>query len=118
MREVYCDYCGRRAEYVDSRIVYGMSRGKIYLCRNCMAYVGVHKGTDKPLGRLANAELRRWKKAAHHAFDPLWKFGPFKGHRDAAYGWLAQKWGSPLSRPISGCSMWSSAKKLSTSSRE
>ena len=25
----------------------------MYLCRNFMAYVGVHKGTDKPLGRLA-----------------------------------------------------------------
>ena len=98
MREVYCDYCGRRAEFVDSRIVYGMSRGKIYLCRNCMAYVGIHKGTDKPLGRLANAELRRWKKAAHHAFDPLWKYGPFKGHRDAAYGWLAQKMELPIER--------------------
>ena len=32
-----------------------------------MAYVGVHKGTDKPLGRLANAELRYWKKRAHAA---------------------------------------------------
>ena len=52
MRKVYCDYCGRQAEYVDSKIVYGKSYGMMYLCRNCMAYVGVHKGTDKPLGRL------------------------------------------------------------------
>ena len=59
MRKVYCDYCGRETEYVDSKVIYGKSYGKIYLCRNCMAYVGVHKGTDKPLGRLANAELRR-----------------------------------------------------------
>ena len=62
MRKVYCDYCGREAEFVDSKIIYGRSYGKIYLCRNCMAYVGVHKGTDKPLGRLANAELRNWKR--------------------------------------------------------
>lgn len=53
MRKVYCDYCGRQAEYVDSKVVYGKSYGMMYLCRNCMAYVGVHKGTDKPLGRLA-----------------------------------------------------------------
>ena len=64
MRKVYCDYCGRQAEYVDSKVIYGKSYGMMYLCRNCMAYVGVHKGTDKPLGRLANAELRYWKKAA------------------------------------------------------
>jgi len=47
----------------------------IYLCRSCDAYVGVHKGTDKPKGRLANAELREYKKKAHSAFDPLWRFG-------------------------------------------
>ena len=84
MRKVYCDYCGRETEYVDSKVIYGKSYGKIYLCRNCMAYVGVHKGTDKPLGRLANAELRNWKKAAHAVFDPLWKYGRFRGHRNAA----------------------------------
>lgn len=83
MRKVYCDYCGRETEYVDSKVIYGKSYGKIYLCRNCMAYVGVHKGTDKPLGRLANAELRNWKKAAHAVFDPLWKYGGFRGHRNA-----------------------------------
>lgn len=61
-----------------------------------MAYVGVHKGTDKPLGRLANAELRYWKRAAHAAFDPLWKYGRFKGFRDVAYGWLAKRMGLPM----------------------
>ena len=85
MRKVYCDYCGRQAEYVDSKVVYGKSYGMMYLCRNCMAYVGVHKGTDKPLGRLANA-----------VFDPLWQRGRFRGHRNAAYGWLAQKMGLPV----------------------
>ncbi len=98
MRKVYCDYCGRETEYVDSKVIYGKSYGKIYLCRNCMAYVGVHKGTDKPLGRLANAELRNWKKAAHAVFDPLWKYGRFRGHRNAAYAWLAQKMGLPVEK--------------------
>lgn len=96
MKEVYCDYCGRRAEFVDSKVVYGKSYGMIYLCRSCIAYVGVHKGTDTPLGRLANAELRHWKKAAHAAFDPMWKYGRFRGHRNAAYGWLAQKMELPV----------------------
>lgn len=88
MRKVYCDYCGRQAEYVDSKVVYGKSYGMMYLCRNCMAYVGVHKGTDKPLGRLANAELRYWKKRAHAVFDPLWQRGRFRGHRQRGL-WLA-----------------------------
>lgn len=93
MAKVICPYCGERAEFVDSKIVYGKSYGKIYLCRKCFAYVGVHKGTDKPLGRLANAELRYWKKAAHAAFDPIWKYGRFRGYRNAAYGWLAGRMG-------------------------
>lgn len=95
MKQVFCDYCGRRAEYVDSEVVYGRSYGMIYLCRACNAYVGVHKGTDRPLGRLANAELRHWKKAAHAEFDPLWQYGRFKGRRKAAYRWLSEKMGLP-----------------------
>lgn len=98
MKEVFCDYCGRRAEYVDSKVVYGKSYGKIYLCRNCMAWVGVHKGTNKPLGRLANAELRFWKKQAHAAFDPLWKYGRFRGYRNAAYAWLAERMRLPVEK--------------------
>lgn len=89
--KVICPYCGRKAEYVDSKIIYGKSYGRIYLCRPCMAWVGVHKGTSKPLGRLANAELRHWKKAAHEVFDPLWQKGRFKGRRNDAYAWLAEK---------------------------
>ena len=60
-----CPYCGKPTEYVDSSIIYGRSYGMIYLCRDCRAYVGVHKGTDQALGRLANAELREAKKEAH-----------------------------------------------------
>ena len=47
MRNVYCPYCGQQAEYVDSKVIYGRSYGMAYLCRNCDAYVGVHRGTDE-----------------------------------------------------------------------
>lgn len=96
MRKVFCDYCGRPARFCDSKIVYGRSYGMIYYCGHCNAYIGVHKGTDKPLGRLANAELRYWKKQAHAAFDPLWQRGSFRGRRNAAYDWLAQKMDLPV----------------------
>ena len=90
MRNVICPYCNKRAEYTDSKVVYGgKSYGKIYLCKDCNAYVGVHKGTDKPLGRLADKELRHWKKEAHAAFDPVWQSGQMK--RAAAYKWLAEQ---------------------------
>lgn len=92
MRKVYCDYCGSPAEFVDSSVIYGRSYGYVYLCRCCNAYVGVHAGTDIPLGRLANEELRHWKKAAHAAFDPLWKYGGMR--RNEAYSWLAKQLGT------------------------
>lgn len=60
-----CPYCGKPTEFVDSSVIYGRSYGMIYLCRDCRAYVGVHKGTNQALGRLANAELRDAKKEAH-----------------------------------------------------
>lgn len=95
MRTVYCDYCGRPAEYVDSAEVYhGQSFGMIYLCRPCGAYVGVHAGTDIPKGRLANAELRLWKRRAHAFFDPLWRSGQFTRRNDA-YNWLAKEMAIP-----------------------
>ena len=59
------------------------------------AYVGVHTGTDRPKGSLANAELRGWRKAAHASFDPLWQDGPFK-KRNAAYRWLSEQMKLPI----------------------
>lgn len=91
MIKVICPYCGQQAKYVDSKVVYGRSYGKIYLCKECDAYVGVHKGTDKPLGRLADKELRYWKMAAHDAFDPIWQTKKMK--RNQAYKWLAERMG-------------------------
>ena len=85
--QVVCPYCGRNARYVDSKTIYGKSYGKVYFCKRCDAYVGVHRGTDKPLGRLANKELRYWKVKAHEAFDPLWKSK--RKTRSEAYAWLA-----------------------------
>lgn len=68
-----CPYCKGESEYVDSSIIYGQSYGMIYICFKCDAYCGVHAGTDTALGRLANKELRYWKKEAHKYFDKLWK---------------------------------------------
>lgn len=88
-KQVRCDYCDRAAQYVDSILVYGVSHGMIYHCPNCQAWVGVHKGTNRPLGRLANAELRQWKMQAHKHFDLLWQAQGWT--RSRAYKWLARK---------------------------
>ena len=95
----------QNTEYVSSAVVYGGRHyGMIYLCRDCKAWVGCHKGTENPLGRLADAELRDWKKKAHAAFDPLWQEKINDGMerkkaRNLAYGWLA----TMLSIPREAC---------------
>jgi len=58
-----------------------------YECEPCKAYVGCHPSSQEPLGRLANAQLRAMKQAAHAAFDPLWKY--YGMSRTGAYAWLA-----------------------------
>lgn len=71
-----CPYCGGHAILSDSSVIYGKSYGMVYICQHypkCDSYVGVHKGTTIPLGRMANKELREWKKKAHACFDPMWK---------------------------------------------
>ena len=65
--------------------------------------MGVHRGTDKALGRLANRSLREWKKRAHYDFDPIsrtplinriWpKYIPGISNRNKAYRWLAAQMG-------------------------
>lgn len=83
-----CPYCGRQTEFVDSIEVYGTSYGMIYLCRDCDAYVGVHKGTDRALGRLAQKQLRKLKHQAHEYFDKIWMNKYMTRHE--AYAWLSR----------------------------
>lgn len=99
--KVICHYCDKPAELVTGKVLYP-HRPDLYAqffwrCSPCEAHVGCHKAGSgqgdgtQPLGRLANAELRRAKSRAHAAFDPLWKSKQMK--RRDAYGWLARELG-------------------------
>ena len=96
---VNCPYCENDAELVTGQDVYphrwDLASLKFWRCQPCGAYVGCHKRNrkyggkrDEPLGRLADAELRKAKSRAHRAFDPRWKGGP-QWARKEAYAWLA-----------------------------
>lgn len=104
--KVTCPYCGCDAELVGGAEIYphraDLHGQWFWRCAPCVAYVGCHKPNPKmgfdgtqPLGRLANAELRKAKTEAHAAFDPLWKTG--KLSRRKAYAWLAGSLGIPIS---------------------
>lgn len=94
-----CDYCNKEAELVGGDAIYphrpDLHGLKFYYCANDAAWVGCHRGTTKPLGRLANAELRQAKQDAHVAFDRLWRATTPAGSfdRNGAYKWLAQQLG-------------------------
>jgi hypothetical protein len=85
---VRCPYCTQKAE-----LVRGYAGKPVWQCAACDARVGCHPGTNKPLGRLANAELRAWRIAAHEAFDPMWQRDGIQ--RGVAYGLLASWMGMP-----------------------
>lgn len=72
---VICDYCNAPANFLPtSEAIYaGKDYGPMFVCWPCDAWCGCHKGTTRPLGRLANPELRLWKRKAHAVFDPIWQ---------------------------------------------
>ena len=88
-----CPYCKGKTELVTGDVIYphrtDLYKKYFWICKPCDAYVGTHPGTDKPLGRLADENLRSAKRRAHAAFDPLWKSG--KMTRKQAYQWLADQ---------------------------
>jgi len=97
-----CPYCNKQTKYVNNSVVYKQNTGMIYYCVDCNAYVGVHKGTSKSLGRLANVELRKAKIQAHRYFDNIWKqamikydWSKFKA-RQTAYNWLSKQLNIPI----------------------
>lgn len=107
---IKCPYCGEDAHLVTGRIIYphrvDLYDKKFWHCEPCDAYVGCHQqgayvyinrqkvtsDGSLPLGRLANADLRRAKTIAHDAFDPMWRrYGTHM--RRHAYKWLASQMG-------------------------
>lgn len=76
---IICNYCGREAALVKGDKTYphrpDLYEKYFYLCEPCNAYVGTHKNSKAhaPLGNLANADLRGWRRHVHKVFDPLWQ---------------------------------------------
>lgn len=92
-----CPYCSTPAELKDAFVIYKrLGFGQVYVCGNypaCDAYVGVHEGTTKPKGSLANAELRGLRQQVHAVFDPVWRSGKYE--RSELYEAAARTLGLP-----------------------
>src|SRR3990167_4571490 len=95
-----CPYCNKDAKWCENKVIYGRNFGKSYMCwycKPCDAYVGCHQNTFKPLGTIANKELRRWRMKAHEVIDPMWKNGlGRKMLRKKTYAMLKEKFGREI----------------------
>ncbi len=92
-----CPYCNKPALWTENKAIYGKNYGKSYMCyycKDCNAYVGCHNNTEKPLGTMANKELRDWRIKAHNSFDSLWKTGFVT--RNEAYKILENEFGKEI----------------------
>jgi hypothetical protein len=89
-------HCGTRAMLRPASVIHGNKAKEkyLYICSRypaCDSYVGVHKKTLKPLGTLADKELRAKRIQAHQIFNRLWESGLMKKWQ--AYKWMAGKFG-------------------------
>jgi hypothetical protein len=92
-----CSYCGLEATLCTGREIYpnrgDLERLKFWKCETCRdVYVGCYKGTNSPMGTLANQALRKARMIAHQKFDRIWR----EDHdvsRDDAYAWLGRRLG-------------------------
>ena len=113
LKPVTCTYCGNEAELVMGDVVYPSNKRvhhkHFWLCEPCDAWVACHENSPslKPIGHLANKELREAKREVHRVFDVLWQSGYLRHLQERgdfaskslctgiAYKWLAERIGIP-----------------------
>lgn len=94
--QINCPYCGAPAVCRPASTVYGNTlrqKGSyLYLCSRwpaCDSYVTAHKRDRRPMGTLANGELRHKRILAHRALEKLRR--ERRMDRWAVYVWLQGK---------------------------
>ena len=95
---MYCPYCGAEAKIRPASVVYNentIDEGSfLYVCDRypkCDSYVGAHKDSKRPMGTLANSELRNRRILAHRALAKMWESGIMT--KEQTYIWLQGKFG-------------------------
>ena len=94
--KLYCPYCGRLAVLRPAEYVYGKRNlnpdNYLYVCSgypSCDSYIGVHKKSMRPMGTLANGDLRHKRIEAHRALNKVVQTGIMTKH--GVYIWLQNR---------------------------
>ena len=94
-QKIYCPYCGAEAKLRPASVVYKENTidetAYLFVCDRypkCDSYVNAHRDSKKPMGTLANSELRNRRILAHHALAKLWENGVMTGeYTDVSHLW-------------------------------
>jgi len=99
---IKCPYCGSQALLRPASVLGKKSPvyagRQFYVCAKyprCNAYVPAHAHNNRPMGTLANPELRWMRHETHLVFDRLWQEGYMSVNE--AYRWLQTQLGLPES---------------------
>lgn len=101
LSEVICPYCGKKAVLRSASYLYGEKRiftpeTMFYVCSGypeCNAYVSANQKNNRPLGTMADGELRNLRIQAHRALREIWTQGYMT--KNSTYHWLSGKLALP-----------------------
>jgi len=83
------------ARLVDGGEIYphrqDLAHKKFWKCADCGNYVGCHPDSEKPLGFIPTAEVRKARREIHAILDPLWRSKKIR--RGAAYKYISNRMG-------------------------
>ena len=95
---IKCPYCGSRAFLRPASVINKTEQpdagAMFYVCARypaCDAYVTAHTANHKPMGTLANRQLRQKRRIAHVVFSQLWQNELMS--KKEAYRWLQMQLG-------------------------
>lgn len=99
--KIYCVECDKdvQAKMVSGSMVYPRSpklaHDKFWMCNSCKNFVGCHKNANKnktrPLGVIANRELKQARIKIHSIIDPIWRNEKMK--RGELYALISEELG-------------------------
>lgn len=99
--KIFCVECDKNVEpkVVSGSMVYPnspkLAHDRFWMCNHCKNFIGCHKNANKnkmkPLGVIANKELKQARIKIHQLIDPIWQNDKMK--RGEVYAIISKELG-------------------------